>query len=322
MKPLPGDYRHKLLISGDELQELKKHTYSMVEAFGLDRKIENYQGTRPITLYRWDLECLMDVIYLALRDEQDYPDQSSPAYLALKSLGERFREEYDAVYSREKVAQLGEVVTLAKRLATSSPVTAPGQKPGRKAPRKAPKRQSTIYQLKVTLADIKPPVWRRVEVEDCTLLKLHKIIQVSMGWDNYHMWLFDIDGEQYGDDVMDSTYESDFLSARKAKLSQFVQAGIKKFRYTYDMGANWDHVIQVEKVLDADPQAKYPRCVKGGRVCPPEDCGGPSGYRDFLDEIQNPDHESHDEMLVWVSRDFDPEAFDMDAINNKLVRVR
>ena len=71
MKPLPGDYRHKLLISGDELRELKKHTYSMVEAFGLDRKIENYQGTRPITLYRWDLECLMSVIDLALRDERD-----------------------------------------------------------------------------------------------------------------------------------------------------------------------------------------------------------------------------------------------------------
>jgi len=62
MKPLSGDYRHKLLISGAELRELKKHTDSMVEAFGLDRKIEKYQGTRPITLYRWDLECLMDVI--------------------------------------------------------------------------------------------------------------------------------------------------------------------------------------------------------------------------------------------------------------------
>src|ERR1022692_2459613 len=84
MKPLPGDYRHKLLISGDELEELKKHTYSMVEAFGLDRKIEKYMGTRPITLYRWDLECLMNVIDLALKDERDYafsgtaPGKSGP----------------------------------------------------------------------------------------------------------------------------------------------------------------------------------------------------------------------------------------------------
>jgi hypothetical protein len=98
MKPYPGDYRHKLLISGDELRELKKHTYSMVEAFGLDRKIEKYQGTRPITLYRWDLECLMDVIDLALKNEKDYPDKSTPEYLALQKVGERIRQEYDAVY--------------------------------------------------------------------------------------------------------------------------------------------------------------------------------------------------------------------------------
>ncbi len=102
MKPLPGDYRHQLLISGAELRELKKHTHGMAEAFGLDRKIEKYRGTRPITLYRWDLECLTDVIDLALKDERDYPDKSTPEYEALQKLGERLREEYDAVYGHEK----------------------------------------------------------------------------------------------------------------------------------------------------------------------------------------------------------------------------
>lgn len=102
MKPGSKDHRHRLLISGDELRELQRHTGSMAEAFGLDRKIENYKGTRPITLYRWDLDCLIDVIDLALRDERDYPDRSSPGYLALKSLGERFHQEYEAVYGHEK----------------------------------------------------------------------------------------------------------------------------------------------------------------------------------------------------------------------------
>jgi hypothetical protein len=101
MKPSTGDHRHRLLISGDELRELQRHTGSMAEAFGLDRKIENYKGTRPITLFRWDLDCLMDVIDLALRDERDYPDRSAPGYLALKSLGERLHQEYDAVYGHE-----------------------------------------------------------------------------------------------------------------------------------------------------------------------------------------------------------------------------
>ena len=62
MKPGSGDIRHKILITGEELRELKRHTGSMSEAFGLDGKIEAYKGTRPITLYRWDLDCLMDVI--------------------------------------------------------------------------------------------------------------------------------------------------------------------------------------------------------------------------------------------------------------------
>jgi Plasmid pRiA4b ORF-3-like protein len=320
MKPLPGDYRHKPLISGDELRELKKHTYSMVEAFGLDRKIEKYQGTRPITLYRWDLECLLDVIDPALKDETDYPDQSSQEYQALKRLGERLHQEYDAVYGHEKIAQLAKVVALAKRLTTSSPAAAPGQKPAvLKAPSKSSKSNSTAYQLKITLADIKPPVWRRVEVKDCTLTILHEIIQIVMGWDGYHLWAFEIGGEQYGEDP---TGEMEMTSARKVKLSQIVQAGVKKFHYVYDFGDHWEHVIQVEKVLEADPQVKYPRCAKGSRACPPEDCGGAWGYGDFLNAIQNPGHESHEEMLEWVGGEFDPEAFDIEAVNKELASVR
>src|SRR5262245_8477445 len=102
MKPLPGDHRHRLLITGGELRELKRHTGAMAVAFGLDRKIDSYKGSRPITLYRWDLDCLMAVIDQALRDERDYPDRSSSGYLALKRLGERLHREYDAVYGGEE----------------------------------------------------------------------------------------------------------------------------------------------------------------------------------------------------------------------------
>ena len=101
MKPGRRDIRHKVLITGDELRELKRHTGSMAEAFGLDRKIEAYQGTRPITLYRWDLECLMDVIEDELADPREYPDKTASEYLALKRLGERLREEYDRHYGDE-----------------------------------------------------------------------------------------------------------------------------------------------------------------------------------------------------------------------------
>lgn len=98
MKPGPHAFRHKLLITGEELRQLQRHTWLMVEAFGLNRKIEKYTGTRPITLYRWDLECLIDVLSMALNDKEEYPDQAAPEYQALARLDQRLRKEYQANY--------------------------------------------------------------------------------------------------------------------------------------------------------------------------------------------------------------------------------
>src|SRR4051794_9533795 len=104
MKTGRRDIRHKGLITGDELRGLQRHVDSLVEAFGLDRKIEGYKGTRPITLYRWDLECLMDTIECALDDPRGYSDKTAPESLALKRLGVRLREEYDRYYGDERAA--------------------------------------------------------------------------------------------------------------------------------------------------------------------------------------------------------------------------
>jgi hypothetical protein len=174
-----------------------------------------------------------------------------------------------------------------------------------------------IYQLKITLAEIKPPIWRRVQVEDCSLSKLHEVMQAAMGWTNTHLWAFDFDGVDYGDDP---DGEMDLSSARKAKLGDFVAEGVKKFRYIYDFGDNWEHIVQVEKVLSADPPVKYPRCVDGQRARPPEDCGGPWGYSDLLEAIKNPG--KNPELLEWVGGEFDPERFDIGAVNEELATVR
>lgn len=96
MKPGRYDHRHKLRISGDELRELKRHVDMMADAFGMDRKIESYAGIRPLTLYRWDLDCLIAVIDVAL--EREYHDKSSPDFQALAKLGQRLRREYESVY--------------------------------------------------------------------------------------------------------------------------------------------------------------------------------------------------------------------------------
>ena len=89
MKPGPKDTPYRVLITGRELEELKKHTWLMAEAFGLDRRIEMYQGKRPITLYAWDLDCLIDVMADALAVSPEYPDRSGPGYEALQRLHDR-----------------------------------------------------------------------------------------------------------------------------------------------------------------------------------------------------------------------------------------
>src|SRR3954451_3319534 len=102
---------------------------------------------------------------------------------------------------------------------------------------------------------------------------------------------------------------------RTVRLSQVVGGGIKTFTYTYDFGDNWEHTIQVEKTPAAEPGVRYPRCLAGKRACPPEDCGGPWGYGDFLEAVRNPEHEQPEDMKEWVGGEFDPEAFDIEAVN-------
>lgn len=187
-------------------------------------------------------------------------------------------------------------------------------------PREWQMKKAPVYQLKITLAHIKPPIWRRVETKDCSLARLHEIIQVSMGWYFSHLWSFNVGGVEYSENLADMDLEME--DAGRIKLSQVVQSGTKKIKYVYDFGDSWEHVIQVEKVKDADPRSHYPRCIEGNRACPPEDCGGAWGYESFLEAVQNPKHPEHDELLEWVGGEFDPEAFDLEAVNGALAVER
>ncbi|MCU0569348.1 MAG: plasmid pRiA4b ORF-3 family protein, partial [Oculatellaceae cyanobacterium Prado106] len=119
-----------------------------------------------------------------------------------------------------------------------------------------PKTGSQIYQLKITLKGIRPPVWRRVQVKSTISLgQLHEIIQFAMGWTNSHMHSFDVGGEEYGQP--EPSFDFQVRDEAKAKLNQLVDEKAK-FSYTYDFGDSWDHEILVEKVLPADPEADYP----------------------------------------------------------------
>ncbi len=100
VRPGSGDRKISLMITGDELAELKNWSWAMGEAFGLDRKIEKYQGKRPIGLYSWDCDCLLSVLDTALKDDKEYPDKSAPCYQALSNLNARLLGEYRKTYGR------------------------------------------------------------------------------------------------------------------------------------------------------------------------------------------------------------------------------
>ena len=95
-----------------------------------------------------------------------------------------------------------------------------------------------------------------------------------------------------------------------------------RFGYQYDFGDSWQHEVLFEGIVPAEPKQKYPLCVDGARACPPEDCGGIGSYGYFLEAIQDPEHERHDELLQWVGGEFDPEAFNVDAVNAALAALR
>lgn len=177
----------------------------------------------------------------------------------------------------------------------------------------------TIHQLKITLGDIRPPVWRRVQVPSTiTLGELHLVIQAAFGWWDYHLHEFEINGIRYGTDDGEGWGDPP-KDEHRAKLERLAPVG-GKIGYVYDFGDNWKHTITVEKVLPADPRATYPACVAGKRACPPEDCGGTWGYADFLEAIANPDHQEHKAMLEWVGHPFDPEHFDRGDFQSNLER--
>lgn len=174
-----------------------------------------------------------------------------------------------------------------------------------------------IYQIKVNLRYSKPPIWRRLLVSgNATLFDLHKIIQIAMGWTNSHLHQFII-GDEYYSIPSPEDWEP-VIDERKYRLAKIAPAEASKFIYEYDFGDSWEHEIVVEKILALDPQAKVPSCLKGKRACPPEDVGGVWGFGEFLAAMKDPKHEEHESYLEWWGGQFDPEALDLDEINQGL----
>jgi hypothetical protein len=139
------------------------------------------------------------------------------------------------------------------------------------------------------------------------------VLQAAMGWTNSH--LYEIRARDVGCGSPDPDFGDGPLDASKARLIDVLEdVGAKSLKYLYDFGDGWEHSVRIERITDAVPGIVYPRLIDAAGRCPPEDVGGPWGYREFLDAIADPNHQEHAERLQWIGRNFDPNDVDAETL--------
>jgi len=174
-----------------------------------------------------------------------------------------------------------------------------------------------LYQIKVSLNDVKPPIWRRLLISNATnLAELHEIIQIAMGWTDTHLHQFTVENDRYG--VPDPDYDDGTKPEGGVRIGSLLKEEKEWLVYEYDFGDGWTHKIILEKILPYEAGEVEPRCIGGCRRCPPEDVGGPWGYMDFLEIYEDKTHPEHEEMVEWAGDYFDPDGFDENEVNKIL----
>lgn len=182
------------------------------------------------------------------------------------------------------------------------------------------RKSAEIYQFKVTLIGVAPPIWRRIQVAGgYTLAQLHRVLQVAMGWENCHLYMFRIGSKTYGPSNIDDDDDLGLIEAKRAHLSAVLSSVGTSSTYVYDYGDNWQHELLLEAIVMPAQDTTYPRCVAGERRCPPEDVGGIGGYTDYLEAMADPNHDEHEEMMMWRGP-FDPEEFSVVGVNQELAK--
>lgn len=178
-----------------------------------------------------------------------------------------------------------------------------------------------VFQLKISLLDIRPLIYRRIQVrQDLPLSDLHRVIQIAMGWTDTHLHQFKVGDVAFGGPTSELWPAP--IDYRRVTLNQILRKPGASCIYEYDFGDCWKHLVELEDQLPKEQGTPpIPRCVAGERACPPEDVGGPPGYREFLDAIQNPKSPDDERFRQWDGVEFDPEAFDIERVNRRLSRI-
>jgi len=166
--------------------------------------------------------------------------------------------------------------------------------------------QNLIYQFKIELAEIEPTVWRVIQVPSTyNFWDLHVAIQDSMGWLDYHLHVFNFKMPHRKQPTMIGIPDEEFddrkvLPGWEVPITDYFNEPGQSAIYDYDFGDGWSHHILLEGILLKDKGVKYPICIQGEGACPPEDCGGVSGYERMIEILADLKHPEHAEYIEWL----------------------
>lgn len=178
------------------------------------------------------------------------------------------------------------------------------------------------YQLKIRLMLDDFDIWRRVLIPSrCSFRQLHRVIQETFGWFNYHLHEFTVIDETYQPKeetrlyaypiktrIVDSNDPEveDYLEPDKYEVKYEERTDLRdifqeteRCIYTYDFGDCWEHEILLEKVVK-NSSNRIPCLLESRGERPPEDVGGEGGYKEYLRAVSDPEAPDHEFMIQWA----------------------
>ncbi|CAH1202674.1 hypothetical protein PAECIP111893_01877 [Paenibacillus plantiphilus] len=178
-----------------------------------------------------------------------------------------------------------------------------------------------VYICRIELDEIKPKIWREFQFHpDVTFHQLHKIIQVVMGWENYHLYEFHVNERVIGLPApsFEHVKDREVLNARRESVQKHIHEESTFFTYVYDFGDDWRHTVTLIKI-DSSTSDPAPLCLDGARSCPQEDVGGVLGHQHMLEVLFTPNHPERDQFIGWVREGYTPEHFSCEEVNMELL---
>jgi len=181
----------------------------------------------------------------------------------------------------------------------------------------------SILTFQIKLIDTNPLVSRTFRVSSKnSMFVLHHIIQVTMGWKNYHLYQFEVNQMLIADKRLWDEYEMEPITdVKEVSVGEvFTKVGTTAV-YEYDFGDGWMHHLALVDRSTHPAQEVLPLVISGENACPPEDCGGIHGYKKLLEVLKNPKHPEYREYRVWVGSKFNPTKFSTDTCNKELMKL-